>query len=124
MGLTTITSAPSGIDAHLYLVKDMARALVLYRDALGLTPNQEFNSESFAEFDLPDGSTFGIGVLPDWQQCGGVMFAVDDVDAMLQRVTAAGATLQGEIYDGPICRMAWCADPDGNSFALHHRKQN
>jgi predicted enzyme related to lactoylglutathione lyase len=28
----------------------------------------------------------------------------------------------GEPMDYPVCTTAWCADPEGNTFALHHRK--
>ena len=120
---TQTTSAPTGIDAHFYLVKDFAAGMAFYRDVLGLTPSWEIDGGGFAEFELADGSTFGIGQLPEWHAGGGVMFAVPDVDEALRRVTAGGPKQQGEIYDGPVCRMAWCADPDGNTFALHRRKQ-
>ena len=69
----------TGIDATTYLVKDTDRAISFYRDVLGMDVSRTFSGG--AEFDLSDGSTFGLwnpaGYMP-WQPCTGVLFAVDD----------------------------------------------
>jgi predicted enzyme related to lactoylglutathione lyase len=112
----------TAIDAHYYLAKDLDRAVTFYRDALGLPIDQEFPAG--VEFVLADGSAFGIAKMPgdEWHQGGGVMFAVPDVTVALERVRAGGGSVFGEPMDYPVCTTAWCADPEGNTFALHLRK--
>ena len=74
-----MTQKISGIDIHTYLVKDPARAIAFWRDTMGLAATWE--SERGAEFELPDGATFGIWQMDDesWQPGNGIMFAVPDV---------------------------------------------
>lgn len=45
-------------------------------------------------------------------------FVVDDLDAALARVLAAGATQEGEVSEQPYGRLALCADPFGHGFCL------
>ena len=113
----------NGIDAHYYLAKDLPRAIAFYRDALQLDVAFEFGSG--VEFVLPDQGAFGIASMPngEWIQSGGVMFAVPDIDAALERVRAGGGTTLSDVIDTPVCWTAWCNDPEGNSFALHRRKE-
>jgi predicted enzyme related to lactoylglutathione lyase len=93
----------TAIDAHYSLAKDLDRAVAFYRDTLGLPIESEFPSG--VEFVLADGSAFGIAKMPgdEWHQGG-------------------GGSVFGEPMDYPVCTTAWCADPEGNTFALHHRK--
>ncbi len=111
-----------GIDVHAYLVKDPQRAIAFYRDALGLPVSVEMPQG--AEFELADGSTFGVWHMQDgsWHPSAGVMFAVDDLRAAVDHYRTRGV----KILDGPIdageCFMAVCEDTEGNSFLLHQRK--
>ncbi len=116
------TNIASGVDAHFYLSKDVPRAVTFYAALLGVDPAR--GDERYAEFDLGDESTFGISMAPaqGWQPAGGVMFAFDDVDAALAHAVDLGATVVVN-EDGETCTTAWCFDPDGNTFALHHRKR-
>jgi predicted enzyme related to lactoylglutathione lyase len=113
----------NGIDAHYYLAKDLARAIAFYRDTLGLEVAFEFGSG--VEFALRDGTAFGLGTMPNgaWIQCGGVMFAVSDLEAALERVRAGGGTTLSGMMETPVCWTSWCNDTEGNSFALHRRKE-
>jgi predicted enzyme related to lactoylglutathione lyase len=43
---------------------------------------------------------------------------VDDVDAAVERVVAAGATLEAPARDAPYGRIAMLADPFGHGFCL------
>ena len=45
-------------------------------------------------------------------------FVVDDLDAVVARAIAAGATLDREIQERPYGRMANMADPFGHGFCL------
>ncbi|MBV8049636.1 MAG: hypothetical protein JOZ80_00530 [Acidobacteriaceae bacterium] len=111
-----------GIAAHYYLTKDFKRGLAFYRDVVGLPIAAK--SGRHAEFELPDGSTFGLSFMPDlWYPGGGVMFEVDDIGAAIDRLKAAQVRF---FTDGALeteeCRVAWCEDTEGNNFAVHARK--
>jgi predicted enzyme related to lactoylglutathione lyase len=115
----------TGIDAVHYLAKDLPRAIAFYRDIIGLQPSSGTSWDHGSEFDLGDGSTFGIFTMPNgsWYPCGGVMFAVSDIDAVAQRLRDADVHfLTGGVLETPACRVAWCRDPEGNNFAIHARK--
>lgn len=111
-----------GIDAVYYSVKDVKRAITFYRELLEVA-EVTFESEHGAEFVLPDGSAFGVGAYSDgeWRPSGCVLFAVADVEAIVQRVPELGGKLEGELKTFPSCKAQWCRDPDGNSFVLHQR---
>ncbi len=116
----------AGVDAVYYMTKDFKRAQAFYETALGLKPewSQSGDGGDWAEYALPDGSTFGLGYMPDseFHSSGGVMFAVSDVARALEQAKQAGATVVFDVMDMPSCTMAWCVDTEGNSFGLHHRK--
>ena len=121
MPTTSETIRATGIDCVCYLAKDFKRAMNFYTEVLGLRATQE--SDNWAEFELPDGAAFALGHMPDrWYPAGGTMFAVPDIEAALARVRASGVTIYSEINDSPVCRMVWCADTEGNNFALHQRR--
>jgi len=114
-----------GIDTHHYLAKDLQRAIAFYRDVLGLTPSETASWDHGTEFELGDGSTFGVFKMPNdtWYPCGGVVFAVDDIDAMAGRLEEAGVHFYTHgVMETPACWIAWCQDPEGNNFAVHQRK--
>ena len=55
------------------------------------------------------------GIPPYW----GVYFAVDDVDATIERATGLGGTVVAPAFDVPgVGRMAVLADPQGGMFNL------
>lgn len=123
MSATTSTAvAATGIDGHYYLAKDLARAIAFYSDVIGLKVAREFPDG--VEFDLDDDTTFGISHMPDeWLPCGGVIFAFDDMEAIAERLRAAGVKFYtGGVIESPVCHIAWCEDPEGNNFAIHKRK--
>lgn len=122
--VNTVTAA--GIDAVYYMTRDIKRARNFYEGVLGLKPNAEQSGEGgdFIEYELSDGSTFGLGYLPDtpFNPSGGVLFSVADVARALESAKSAGASVLMETFEMPGCTMAWCVDTEGNSFMLHHRK--
>lgn len=125
MATAQATTLVTGMDAVYYLAKDFERARTFYETGLGFKPTAEMNGGGsfFVEYDLADGTTFGVALLADspWHMNGSIEFTVPDVDAALKSALAAGATLNEDI-DMPTCRMAWLTDTEGNSFCLHHRK--
>lgn len=116
----TLTSI-NGIDLAGYLVADPQAAIAYYRDVLGLTPTDIDEEGRGSEFDLADGTTFGVWRTPEVQQGGFVMFAVSDLRAKLAELKSRGVTFS-EVMDGPVCSMAFGPDPEGNSIIIHQRK--
>lgn len=115
----------SGIDFSGYMVKDAKRAIAFYRDVLGLEPSRIYPEDRGAEYDLPDGNTFGLwggagDVLP-FQPSNGILLAVDDLDAAVATVKERDATIVMET-ETPNCRMAMVKDTEGNIITLHKRK--
>ncbi|HTX56947.1 MAG TPA: VOC family protein [Candidatus Acidoferrales bacterium] len=118
---TAQLSAVRGMDCVCYLAKNLARARGFYEGALGMIPSVQ--GATWVEYELPDGSTFALSKLPGdaWFVSGGAMFAVDDLQAVIDRVRRAGASVHGEAVETASCIMVWCSDVEGNSFALHKR---
>lgn len=127
MATTQETTVAVGLDAVYYMTKDLQRARNFYEQVLGLRTAAQPGGDSgnaFVEYELPDGTAFGLGYMPDapWHESGGVMFAVGDVKATLEKAKAAGAQVLFDFVDLQPCQMAWVLDTEGNSFGLHHRK--
>ncbi len=60
-----------------------------------------------------DTKYFGAG-----PQTAMVNYRVDDLDAMLQQLQAAGATIDPKREDASYGRFAWANDPEGNRIEL------
>lgn len=122
------TTTAIGLDAVYYMTKDFQRARKFYEGVLGLKMTADMSGDaggsSFVEYELPDGTAFGLGYMPDapWHESGGAMFAVADVKAALEKAKAAGAHVAFDYMELEPCEMAWVVDTEGNSFGLHHRK--
>ena len=114
----------TGMDLSGYMVKDAARAIAFYRDILGLEPVKVYPDDLGAEYELADGTTFGLwsagGMIP-FQPSNGILFAVDDLDAAVAAVKARGIPVHLE-HETPVCFMAMISDTEGNSVVLHKRK--
>ena len=113
----------TGIDIHTYYVKDANRAIAFYRDTLGLNCTWEYEGMG-AEFELPDGSTFGLWK-PDgemqWEPGHGIMFAVPDIEAAVTELRNKGVDIS-DAEEQPPCFMAFAKDTEGNNFIVHQRK--
>jgi predicted enzyme related to lactoylglutathione lyase len=112
----------------VYPVTDMARARSFYEGVLGLTPAMavgEPGGMEWTEYDIA-GATLALGAgAPDWNPTSSgcsVGLEVEDFDAAIDEVRAAGATFHMEPFETPVCRMAFVLDPDGNAVCIHRRK--
>lgn len=117
--------AITGMDLSGYMCKDGARAIAFYRDVLGLSPVKVYPDNRGAEYELPDGTTFGLfgggGKVMPFQPGNGILFAVDDLDAAVADLKVRGIPIVMEL-ETPNCRMAMINDSEGNSVFLHKRK--
>lgn len=113
------------MDLSGYMVKDAARAIAFYRDILGLEPSLVYPDNRGAEYELPDGSTFGLwgggGTVMPFQPSNGILFAVDDLDAAIAAVKARNVPIIMQT-ETPNCYMAAVADTEGNMVTFHKRK--
>jgi predicted enzyme related to lactoylglutathione lyase len=115
----------TGLDLSGYMVKDAPRAIAFYRDVLGLQPARVYPDDFGAEYEMPDGSTFGLWgggeTLMPFQPSNGILFAVDDFDAAVSAVEAKGIAVIMK-RETPVCYMAMINDTEGNLITLHKRK--
>ncbi|MBC5829449.1 MAG: VOC family protein [Candidatus Eremiobacteraeota bacterium] len=113
------------MDLSGYMVKDASRAIDFYRDVLGLEPVQVYPDNKGAEYELLDGTTFGLwggaGNVMPFQPGNGILFAVDDLDAAVAAIKQRGVPVLME-HESPVCFMAMIHDTEGNSVFLHKRK--
>ncbi|MEU8617975.1 VOC family protein [Streptomyces sp. NPDC048623] len=102
----------------IFPVKDLERAKALLTTLLGTAPSVD--EPYYVGFDV-DGQHFGLdpnghgkgltGPVPFWD--------VDDLDGLLQRLLAGGATTVQEVQDvGGGMRITTVKDPDGNMIGL------
>jgi predicted enzyme related to lactoylglutathione lyase len=112
----------TGIDTHIYNVKDFDRALAFYRALIEREPTTTMDG-SWAEFELPDGSAFAIGKHEGhpWQPGYTVLFAVPDVPAAVELVRSLGGKA-ADPGESPVCFMSFGEDTEGNMIVLHRRK--
>lgn len=112
-----------------YPVTDMPRARRFYEGLLGLKPtaNFSFEGQDWVEYDIGASTLAITNMSPEqWKPSSeGPAIALEVADLDL----AVGALRQGEVpivlepADFPGCRFVVISDPDGNSLALHQRKQ-
>ncbi len=114
----------TGIDISTFLVKDPDRATKFWRDTMGLNATQVWDGRG-AEFELPDGSTFGLWKMDDgsWSPGSSIMFAVPDIKRAVEYYRSRGVEIS-ESEETPVCHMAFAEDSEGNHFILHQRKSN
>jgi predicted enzyme related to lactoylglutathione lyase len=115
-----------GIDLSGYMVKDARRAIAFYRDVLGLEPVMIYPENRGAEYELADGSTFGLWgggeTFMPFQPSNGILFAVGDLDEAVAALKARGVEI-AKSAETPNCRMAMIHDTEGNCVFLHERKR-
>jgi predicted enzyme related to lactoylglutathione lyase len=112
-----------GFDFVMFQTKDMPKARAFYEALLDLKATIEYQ-DFYVEYDLPDGNTFAVGRDPsaEFVAMGGIMFGVDNAEALQARVKELGGTYVKRFGKGDPCFTEWCIDPDGNCFGLHERK--
>jgi predicted enzyme related to lactoylglutathione lyase len=103
----------------------LKRARAFYEVALGLKPSGEFGEGMWVEYDLGD-DTLAIGSVGDqWKPSPdgtSVAIEVEDFDAAIADLKAAGVTIAAERIESPVCWMAVVQDPDGNKIIIHKLK--
>lgn len=110
----------------LFQVRDASRARAFYERILGLERGLASPDGVWTEYDLPGGGCLALFCHPDPELAlppGGasIAFEVADLDALNERLRAAGVVYKGEVVHGPSCRMSNIEDSEGNAIILHER---
>lgn len=112
-----------------YSVTNIKRSRDFYGKVLGLTESKVFGDDNTAwiEYEIGTG-TLGISNMsPEWKASpggGAVCLEVEDFDAAVKHLKANGVAFLNEPTETPVCHIAIISDPDGNSLAIHKRKNN
>lgn len=111
-----------GIKTVLHPVTDVTKAKAVYAALLGVEPSAD--SDYYVGFDFAGQH---IGLVPNGGPQGMTSpiayWAVDDLDAKLAEVTAAGGTVKDAPREvGGGRRVASFTDPDGNVLGLTEDK--
>lgn len=103
---------------------DVPRARKFYEETLGLTLGSHGNrgDQWWIEYDLPQGGCIALSNFGNDKPSGaGLTLAleVDDLDSLIEHLKANGVEFKHGVIPGPHCRMAPCADSEGNPLLLH-----
>ena len=120
---------PDELVSVRYMVDDVEDAVAFYTDHFGFTLRSDFapafadvvrgklrlllsGPKSSAGRPMPDGRTPEPG---GWNR---IHFVVEDIDAEVERLRAAGVPFRNEIVTGPGGRQILLEDPAGNPIEL------
>jgi predicted enzyme related to lactoylglutathione lyase len=104
-----------------YPSKDMDAAKTFFGETLGLEASHAY-MDKWVEFKTPDGKTVALdGFSPEKVENAPPYLAieVDDIDAEMARYKEAGVPVLIDTMDNKVCKMAFVADPNGNTICIH-----
>jgi predicted enzyme related to lactoylglutathione lyase len=114
-----------------YPATDMAASRRFYGELLGLPEGMVIEHEGavhWVEFSIPGGHTVALAQASEqWQPSrhgGGLCLEVEDLDAAVATLEAAGVKFAMPVQEFPVCRLSLVLDPSGNTVALHQKKSN
>lgn len=108
----------------MFCVNDPTRARSFYEQTLGFKRGLASPDGTWTEYDLPSGGCLALfhHPKPEFRGSPGgasIAFEVSDLDALNERLRAAGVDYQGDMVHGPNCRMSNIKDSEGNTIILH-----
>ena len=120
---------PDGLVSVRYMVDDVEGSIDFYTTPFGFTPRMSAapvfadvvrgnlrlllsGPKSSAGRPMPDGRQPGPG---GWNR---IHFIVEDIDAEVERLRAAGVTFRNDIVSGPGGQQILAEDPAGNLIEL------
>lgn len=109
----------------MHSVTDMARARRFYERDLGLELGHDYEGK-WVEYYPGGTGCFAITnmvpqVKPSVDHGASISFEVDDIERTVKDLKAKGVKVLADVFATPVCRMAYVADPDGNSVGLHQK---
>ena len=115
----------TGVDFVALQTRDHVAAAKFYGETLGLPFVKSWGKMPASEFQagnltlaVMQSDAFGLEFAPSSSM---VALAVDDVNAVRERLEGVGIEFRGGVLDSGVCHQAFFTDPDGNLLALHHR---
>ena len=116
-----MTGAVTGVSVVYLYVRDLHRSVAFYRDVLGVALERHPHDRHWAEVTFANGTRFALHLAshrpPQAPATVEVSFAVDDVDAMVERIRAAGMQVTNVMHE-PWGSLATVVDPDGYELGL------
>ncbi|MGE0227939.1 MAG: VOC family protein [Dehalococcoidia bacterium] len=112
-----------GIGGIFFKSSDPERLRAWYREHLGL-PLDDWGGVAFRAADDPEGATIWSVFEEDSDYFAPstarfmVNFRVDDLDAILASLRAAGCDVDDKIEESTFGRFGWVMDPDGHRVEL------
>ena len=108
------------ISAVTLAVADMARAVEFYRDRVGMEMLYGGDLASFTSFSVNGGYLNLILVVDGgWAWWGRIVFHVDDVDVLYEKLVTCGLTPSSAPEDAPWReRYFHITDPDGHELSF------
>ena len=117
----------TGLGGVFFKARDPDRLRAWYRDQLGV-PVGEDGSVMFRWRAADDGAEDGVTVWGPFDETTDyfepsekpfmINFRVAALDVLLERLRAAGVTVDERVDDYPYGRFGWCMDPEGNRIEL------
>ncbi len=109
-----------------YPVTDMGRARRFYEGLLCRKPAtvHDYGETQWVEYEIGPHTVALTNMVPTWKpnpDGGAIAFEVEDFDAAITDLRAAGVKFYAEPFASPVCRLCVVADPDGNSVTIHRR---
>ena len=110
----------------VYPSNDVAGTRAWYEEMLGLTfagPYVEDGVEKYNEAHLGDGA-FAL-MASEWVgrepgTAASIAFEVEDLAVALQSLRERGVVID-DVFEGPVCKSASFADPEGNKVTIHQK---
>jgi catechol 2,3-dioxygenase-like lactoylglutathione lyase family enzyme len=116
MNLNQVTVPCADLDASVAFYRRLGLRLIVS------------DPPDYARFECPVGdSTFSLHRVPHVPSAHGVVvyFELDDLDAKVQQLAAAGLQIESGPQDQPwLWREAYLRDPAGNRVCLFHAGEN
>jgi predicted enzyme related to lactoylglutathione lyase len=116
-----------GIPFVCYPVADRERARAYYEGTFGLEFDDGFiSSEGF--WCEAEAGALAFALCSFWKPSAedsmspAIAFEIENFDAAVSELKAAGTQFSMEPLETPICHVAVIIDPDGNSVFIHQRK--
>ena len=113
----------TGIGGVFFKARDRAAMIAWYREHLGMEPSG-FGSVAFHWAGERNGVTVWGPFEPDTKYFEPstapfmINYRVDDLDALLERLRAAGVTVDDKVEEYDYGRFGWIMDPEGNRLEL------
>lgn len=113
-----------GLGGIFFRSRDPAALAAWYGEHLGLDVNPSFGGTIFNEDEARPGYTLWTPFAADTEYFGErtqacmINFRVDNLDALLTRLAAAGVWVDERREDGDFGRFGWIRDPEGTRVEL------